>query len=75
MTQRIPNAIMEGNTEEVGILVEGLEPLTYYYVFVRSNCADGPGAWSAGTRFRSNGGALLECGGGHPHGRVLLRHG
>jgi hypothetical protein len=58
-----PNAIMEGNTEEVGILVEGLEPLTYYYVFVRSNCADGPGAWSAGTRFRSNGGALLECGG------------
>lgn len=58
-----PNAVAEGNTEEIGVLVEGLEPLTYYYVFVRSNCADGEGPWSAGTRFRTNGGAVLECGG------------
>lgn len=58
-----PNAINTGNTEEVSILVEGLEPLTYYYVFVRSRCGGQPGDWSAATRFRSQGGAVLECGG------------
>lgn len=57
-----PNAVVSGNTEEVGILVEGLQPLTNYFVFVRSQCGGEPGPWSNGTRFRTNGGAVLQCG-------------
>jgi hypothetical protein len=37
-----PNAVVSGNTEEVGILVEGLQPLTNYFVFVRSQCGGNP---------------------------------
>lgn len=58
-----PNAITTGTTTGTSILVTGLDPLTEYYVFVRSICVDGPGIWSAGTRFRTNGGGVLECGG------------
>ena len=57
-----PDPITTGSTEEVSILVEGLQPLTYYYVFVRSDCGGTPGPWSTGTRFRTNGGAVLVCG-------------
>ncbi|MGV3636152.1 MAG: T9SS type A sorting domain-containing protein [Flavobacteriales bacterium] len=57
-----PDAITSGTTEEVSVLVEGLQPLTYYYVFVRSDCGGVPGPWSTGTRFRTNGGAVLQCG-------------
>lgn len=57
-----PDAIVTGTTEEISILVEGLQPLTYYYVFVRSDCGGTPGPWSTGTRFRTNGGAVLQCG-------------
>jgi hypothetical protein len=57
-----PDPITTGSTEEVSILVEGLQPLTYYYVFVRTDCGGTPGPWSTGTRFRTNGGAVLECG-------------
>ncbi len=57
-----PDAIQSGNLEDVSVLVEGLSPLTYYYVFVRSVCNGQPGPWSAGTRFRSQGGGVLVCG-------------
>ena len=57
-----PNAIQSGNLEDVSVLVEGLSPLTYYYVYVRSNCNGQPGPWSAAIRFRSQGGGVLECG-------------
>lgn len=57
-----PNAIAAGSTEEIALSVEGLEPLTNYFVFVRSECGGQPGPWSAGTPFRTNGGAVLQCG-------------
>lgn len=58
-----PNAVVEGNTEDISILVAGLQPLTDYFVFVRSNCNGIPGSWSSATRFRTNGGAVLQCDG------------
>jgi len=57
-----PNAIMEGNTEETSILVDGLDELTNYYVFIRSVCGAQPGPWSAATVFLSGGGRVVECG-------------
>lgn len=58
-----PNAITTGSTQALSVFVSGLQPLTYYYAFVRSNCGGQPGVWSLATRFRSQGGGVLECGG------------
>ncbi|MGV3636151.1 MAG: T9SS type A sorting domain-containing protein [Flavobacteriales bacterium] len=57
-----PNAVQSGNLEDVSVLVEGLSPLTYYYVFVRSVCNGQPGPWSTATEFRSQAGGVLVCG-------------
>lgn len=58
-----PNAVATGSTTGTSLLVEDLDPLTHYYFFIRSICGGQPGPWSPSTRFRTQGGALLECGG------------
>src|SRR5690606_17530512 len=39
-------------TTDPEIYMEGLDPLTDYYLFIRSICDDGPGVWSMATHFR-----------------------
>lgn len=57
-----PSPAAEGTLEEPYLLVEGLDTMTTYYVYVRTVCADGPGIWGNPTEFRSAGGAILVCG-------------
>lgn len=55
--------IASGTTPDPEAPIEGLQPMTMYYVFVRSICDGEPGIWSLGTPFRSMGGGMVVCDG------------
>lgn len=50
-------------TPDAEAAIEGLEPATVYYVFVRGICDGEPGIWSLGTPFTSKGGGVVLCDG------------
>ncbi|MFT3886199.1 MAG: T9SS type A sorting domain-containing protein [Flavobacteriales bacterium] len=52
-----------GTTTDPEAVIEGLSPMTTYYVFVRGICDGEPGTWSLGTPFRTLGGGLVVCDG------------
>lgn len=53
-----------GTTTDPEAVLEGLEPGTTYYLFVRSICGGEVGTWSAGTQFETFRGGVVECDGG-----------
>jgi len=57
-----PTLVAEGSVEEPYAVIEGLDTLTTYYVYIRTVCTDGPGIWGGANEIRSSGGAILECG-------------
>lgn len=59
--------IASGTTPDPEAPIEGLQPMTMYYVFVRSICGGEPGIWSLGTPFRSMGGGVVVCDGTTMH--------
>lgn len=57
-----PDPVASGNTTQSSFQVNGLEPLTNYFIHVRSRCGANAGIWGAPTPFRSEGGGVLQCG-------------
>jgi hypothetical protein len=57
-----PSPVASGNTATTSASIQGLDPLTTYYIYIRSVCGGTPGTWGNATEFRSQGGALLVCG-------------
>lgn len=55
--------VSAGTTTEPSISFFGLEPLTTYYLFVRSICNGEPGMWSMSSSFRTIGGGVIVCDG------------
>jgi hypothetical protein len=55
--------VFSGTTTDPEAVIEGLSPMTMYYVFVRSICDGEPGVWSLGTPFRTLGGGYVICDG------------
>lgn len=56
--------ISSGTNTDPEAVIEGLEPGTTYYVFVRSICGGEPGTWSLATEFETFRGGVVECDGG-----------
>lgn len=58
-----PDPVASGNAFTGStFLAAGLQPLTDYYVFIRSICGGTPGVWSEATVFKTAGGAEIVCG-------------
>ncbi|MFT3886200.1 MAG: T9SS type A sorting domain-containing protein [Flavobacteriales bacterium] len=56
--------VASGTTTDLQAVIEGLSPLTTYYVFARSICDGVPGPWPPlGVSFRTLGGGIVECNG------------
>ena len=59
--------VSSGTTNDPEASFFGLDPLTDYYLFVRSICNGVPGAWSVSTHFRTIGGGIINCDGTATH--------
>lgn len=55
--------VASGTTTEPMAVIEGLAPMTTYFVFVRSICDGEPGTWSLGTAVMTHGGGYVICDG------------
>lgn len=55
--------IVSGTTTDPEIIMEGLQPLTEYYIFVRAICGGELGTWSWATNFRTLAGGVVVCDG------------
>ncbi|MCC6540690.1 MAG: T9SS type A sorting domain-containing protein [Flavobacteriales bacterium] len=53
--------VASGTVTDPEAFIEGLEPTTAYFIFVRSYCDGAPGGWSLGTPFTTRGGGFLSC--------------
>lgn len=53
--------VASGTVTENEVYVEGLDPRTIYYIFIRSYCGGEPGTWGLGTEFKTYGGGYLAC--------------
>lgn len=53
--------VASGTVEGPEVYIEGLDPMTTYYVFVRSYCDGEPGEWGLGTPLKTYGGGFLAC--------------
>lgn len=53
--------VASGYAEGTELYLDGLEPMTTYYLFVRSYCDGEPGPWSVSTTFLTHGGGVLAC--------------
>ncbi|MBS1580561.1 MAG: T9SS type A sorting domain-containing protein [Bacteroidetes bacterium] len=59
--------VTSGTTPDPEAVIEGLDPRTTYYVFVRGICGGEPGTWSLGTLIRTQGGGFVVCDGTAVH--------
>ncbi|MBS1580562.1 MAG: T9SS type A sorting domain-containing protein [Bacteroidetes bacterium] len=55
--------VASGSTTDPEAVIEGLSPMTTYYVFIQSMCGGEPGVWSTGTPFQTLGGGFVICDG------------
>ncbi|MFT3886197.1 MAG: fibronectin type III domain-containing protein [Flavobacteriales bacterium] len=55
--------VASGTTTDPEAMIEGLSPMTTYYIFVRGICDGVPGIWSLGTPFLTEGGGVVTCNG------------
>ncbi len=53
--------VASGTVTDPEVYIEGLEPSTDYFIFVRSYCDGTPGSWGLGTPFTTHGGGYLSC--------------